>query len=78
MKTPIGGIKLLALAYVWSQKGVSYILSTCGITHPSSIMYKSNFKDDFGNISSKLLPMPHISHFLYAYLPLIDEHNNQR
>jgi hypothetical protein len=41
-------------------------------------MYESNFEDEFGNVSSKFLPRTHISHFLYKYLPLIDEHNKQR
>jgi hypothetical protein len=41
-------------------------------------MYESNFEDELGNVSSKLLPRPQISHFLYEYLPLIDEHNKQR
>jgi hypothetical protein len=71
-------VKLLALAYAWSQKGVSYFLSTCGNTNPSSVMYEINFEDYVGSISSTLLPRPHIYQFLYEYLPLIDEHNNQR
>jgi hypothetical protein len=77
MTSVIGGAKLLSLAYAWSQKGVSYFLSTCGSTHQSSVMYESNFEDEFGNVSSKFLPRPQISHFLYEYLPLIDEHNKQ-
>jgi hypothetical protein len=56
MTIQIGGVKLLDMAYTWHQKGVSYFLSTCGSTHPSSVMYERNFEDDFGNISSKLLP----------------------
>jgi hypothetical protein len=78
MTSVIGGVKLLALAYAWSQKVVSYFLSTCGSKHQSSMMYESNFEDEFGNVSSKFLPRPQISHFLYKYLPLIDEHNKQR
>jgi hypothetical protein len=78
MTSVIGGVKLLALAYAWSQNGVSYFLSTCRSTHQSSVMYESNFEDEFGNFSSKFLPRPQISHFLYEYLPIIDEHNKQR
>jgi hypothetical protein len=77
MTSVIFGVKLLALAYAWSQKGVSYFLSTCGSTHQSSLIYESNFEDEFGNISTKFLPRPQISHFLYKYLPIIDEHNKQ-
>jgi hypothetical protein len=78
MTSVIGCVKLLALAYTWSQKGVSYFLPTCRITHHSSVMYKSSFEDEFGSISSEFFPRPQISHFLYEYLPLIDEHNKQR
>jgi hypothetical protein len=39
MTSVIVGVKLLALSYAWSQKGVSYFLSTCGSTHKSSVMY---------------------------------------
>jgi hypothetical protein len=73
----IGGIKLLALCYAWSQKGVSYFLSACGSTHQSSIIYQSNFKDEFGNVISKFLPRPQVCHLLYELLPLIDDHNTQ-
>jgi hypothetical protein len=78
MTSVICGVKLLVLAYAWSQKGVSYLFSTCGSTHHSSVMYESNFEDEFRNVSSKFLPRLQISHFLYEYLPLIDEHNKQR
>jgi hypothetical protein len=77
MTAIIGGVKLLALCYAWSQKGVSYFLSTCGSIHQSSVMYQSNFEDDFGNVSSKFLPRTQVCHFLYELLPLIDEHNKQ-
>jgi hypothetical protein len=38
----------------------------------------SNFEYESGNVSSKFFPRPQISHFLYEYLPLIDEHNKHR
>ena len=66
------------MAYAWSQKGISYILSTCGSTEPSPNMYKSYFEGDFGNVSYKELNRPSIAHLLFDYLPLIDEHNKQR
>lgn len=52
-KTVISGVPIFAMAYAWSQKGVSYILSTCGSTEPSPNMYRSYFEDDFGNVSCK-------------------------
>jgi hypothetical protein len=38
----------------------------------------SAFEDDWGRIQYKMLDRPRIAHFLYEYLPLIDEHNKQR
>jgi hypothetical protein len=32
-------------------------------------------EDEYGNVSSKQILRPKIAHFLYEYLPLIDEHN---
>ncbi len=49
----ISGVRLIAIAYAWSQQGVSYLLSTCGSTEPSEKMYMSYFEDDFGNVGSK-------------------------
>jgi hypothetical protein len=77
-RATIAGVKVFALAYAWSQRGISYFFSTCGRTDPHPIKYKSNFEDDFGVIMFKELNRPHIAHFLYDYLPLIDEHNKQR
>ena len=76
--TEISGVKLIALAYAWSQKGVSYFISTCGSTEASRVKYLSSFEDEFGNVSHKTIDRPELCHFLYEYLPLIDEHNKQR
>jgi len=76
--TEISGIKLIAIAYAWSQRGVSYILSTCGSTEPSEKFYMSYFEDDYGNVGSKEVSRPKLAHLIYDYLPLIDEHNKQR
>jgi hypothetical protein len=77
MTTTIAGIKMMAMAYAWSQKGISYFLSTCGSTEVSSVLYRSAFEDEFGNMDYNYLPRPQIAHFTFEYLPLIDEHNNQ-
>jgi hypothetical protein len=76
--TEVAGVNLLAIAYAWSQRGVTYLLSTCGSTEPSEKMYTSYFEDEFGNVACKEIPRPRIAHLLYDYLPLIDEHNKQR
>ncbi len=56
--TEISGIKLIAVAYTWSQRGVSYILSTCGSTEPSEKCYMSYFEDDYGIVGSKEVSRP--------------------
>ena len=75
MRSTIGGVELFAMAYAWSRNGVSYFLSTCGKTSRSATMYKTHFEDDFGNVQTRDINRPEIAHFLYDYLPLIDEHN---
>ena len=40
--------------------------------------YTTHFEDDFGNVQTRQINRPHISHFLDELLPLIDEHNKQR
>jgi hypothetical protein len=78
MKTFISDVKVLAIAYAWSQKGVSYFVSTCGSTVPSPFKYESKFEDEWGLTNFKEIERPDIVHMLYEYLPLIDEHNKQR
>ena len=78
MRTTISGVKLFAVAYAWSQAGVSYFFSTCGKTSPAAKMYTTHFEDDFGSVQIRHINRPDIVHFLYEYLPLIDEHNKQR
>ena len=43
------------MAYAWSQKGVgvSFLLSTWGVTEPSTNRCRSYFEDDFVNVSYK-------------------------
>jgi len=78
MVTHIDGIKIIAMSYAWSMKGVSFFVSSCGNTYPSNVTYKSQFEDEFGSVGFKELPRPKLAEFLYEYLPLIDEHNKQR
>jgi hypothetical protein len=71
-------VELIAMAYAWSQRGISYTLSTCGSTRPAEKMYQSYFEDDYGNMGSKEKCHPELAHLLYDYLSLIAEHNKQR
>ena len=78
MTAVINGTDILALAYAWSAKGVSFFVSTHGQTHPHPLMYKTWFEDDYGNAMCKDLPRPEIVHAFYDLAPLVDEHNQQR
>ena len=78
MKATIAEVDLYIMAYGWSNCGIAYFVSTCGTTIRHEIDYRTSFDDGFGNISSKPLPRPSIAHFLYEFLPLIDEHNKAR
>jgi hypothetical protein len=78
MTATISDVPIVAVAYAWSQKGVSYFVSTCGSTEPSAVKYQSKFEDDWGNTNVREIDRPQLAHFLYEYLPLIDEHNKQR
>ena len=64
--------------YAWSQRGVSYIISTCVSTTLHEDKYVSHFGNDFGNVNAKEINRPYVSNFLYEYLPLISEHNKQQ
>jgi hypothetical protein len=61
MTADIFGVKLIAMAYAWSQRGVSCILSTCESTEPSDKLYMSYFEDDFGNLGSKEVSCPKLA-----------------
>jgi hypothetical protein len=78
MTTTIQDVSLVAVAYAWSQKGVSFFISTCGSTEISPVKYESKYEDNWGMTAMKLINRPELCHFLYEYLPLIDEHNKQR
>ena len=78
MSTCIAGVHLFVIVYAWSQRGLSYFVSTCGDTTPHETKYMSYFEDDFGNVNFKELSRPSICHYLYEFLPIIDEHNKQR
>jgi hypothetical protein len=71
-------VKLMVLVYGWSQRGLSYFISTGRSTELHDENYLSSFKDNFGNIVYREISRPKFAHFLYDNLPLIDEANKQR
>ena len=78
MTTTISKVPIIAGTYAWSQKGVSYCVSTCGSTEPSAVKYQSKFEEEWGYTNIQEIDRPQLAHYLYEYLPLIDEHNKQR
>ena len=78
MQTTIADVEIFAMAYAWSQKGVAYMISSCGTTIMHESPYLSRYEDDYGNVQEKELPRPTVAHMLYEFLPLIDEHNKAR
>ena len=78
MKATIAGVDLFLLAYAWSNKRAAYLISTCGTTVQHETPYRSNFTDDFGNVTFKDIPRPSIAHFYFELCPLIDNHNKDR
>jgi hypothetical protein len=77
MSTEVAGVKLMAIAYAWSTKGVSYFVTDNGDTRPGT-PYTAAFEEDSGGVGTALLPRPAVCSFVYKLLPLIDEHNRQR
>lgn len=78
MTTEVCGVYLIALAYAWSHSSVSFFISTVGDTSPATVSYKTNFTNDFGEITSKSIPRPDLCDFIFGFLPVIDNHNKSR
>ena len=74
----IAGADLIAMACAWSQKGVSFFLSTCGSTAKSRNSCRSHFENECGHVDFKELPCPKLAEFLFEHSPLIDEHDRMR
>ena len=69
MSTMISGIPIYIIAYAWSQRGVSYMVSTCGSTAPNQDKYLSHFEDDFGNVIAKEINRPCVCIFCMNTYP---------
>ena len=74
----IGGVKMAAVAFAWSKKGVSYFITTCGTTKAASAKYMASWQDEYGMGHLAEINRPSIVGMLHDFLPLIDEHNRQR
>ena len=78
MKAKISEVDIFVMAFAWSAKEISYMVSTCGTTVRHEKSYISKFEDKFGNVASKDLARPAVVHVFFEFLPLIDEHNKAR
>ena len=78
-RTTIEGVKLIAIAYAWSNKDVAYVLSTVGTTSTCKEPYVS-FSPEFGfdGGDTKMHPRAEIVDFLFRNLPTIDNFNKLR
>jgi hypothetical protein len=77
-KAEFQGVPLIAMVYGWSNTGVAYFISTVGNTHAHDLPYRSYFEDPYGGTGTREVPRPVLAHFIYQFLPMIDEHNKQR
>jgi hypothetical protein len=78
MKATISGVDLFIMAYAFSNRDITYMVSSSGTTVSHEHPYRSNFTDEYGNVTFKEIPRPCVAHFLYELLPLIDNHNKDR
>ena len=78
MNANISNVDIFVMAYAWSAKKTSYMVTTCRTTVRHEKSYISKFEDKFGNVASKELARPAVAHVLFEFLPLIDEHNKAR
>ena len=62
----------------WSQKGFSFIVSSCGKTVRHFEDYRSNYTDEYDNKCGNECARPAVAHMLYHFLSLIDEFNKER
>ena len=77
MRTVTSDVPIFAWAYAWSQRSISYFLSTIGNNNPSLHLYISQFEDEFGFVGWRDIPRLKFSDFVYDFLMLIDERNKQ-
>ena len=74
-RTEISDVPIFAFTYAWSQRSISYFLSTTGNNNPPLRLYRSQFEDKFYCLGWRDIPRPKFSNFIYDFLPLIDENN---
>ena len=78
MKATISEVDVFIMVYAWSNRGVACIVLSCGSTVRHETNYRSKYEDEYGNVIEKELPRPTITHFIYEFLPLINEANKTR
>ena len=65
MKTQISGVDLFTMVYTWSQKGFSFIVSSCGCT------------DEYDNKCGNDYAWPAVAHVLYVSFLAVDRRVQQ-
>ena len=78
MTSTIAGVKLIALAYTWSQTSIAYFVSTCGVTTPAKEPYITEYEDDEGQVQQRSYPRPQLVSDYYDKCTCIDDDNKLR
>jgi hypothetical protein len=78
MSAMIAGVKVCAIIYAWSKKGVSYFITTVGTTAVSPVKYITSWENDMGQTVTKAIDRLTVVSFIFQYVSEIDEHNRQR
>ena len=66
------------MSHTWSQRNVSWFVSTCGSTNAHEEKYLTIFEDDWANVNYEEINRPSICHHFHEWLTMIDEHNRGR
>jgi hypothetical protein len=78
MTATIAGVKVCAIVYAWSKKGISFFATTVGDTTVSPTKYATSWEDEYGRHVVQHIDRPRVIMFLYKFVSDIDEHNRQR
>jgi len=77
MTAIIAGEPVTVMVYAWSNSSVTYLVTNCDTTTTHPIPYCTKFIDEH-NEAFHDVDCPSVAHFIFQFLPLIDEHNKQR
>ena len=71
------GVKLIAIAHVWSQRGMSYFMSAFGSTKIHDDKHLTSFEDDLDNVTHKEINLSSACHNSHEFLSSMCEYNRE-